>query len=170
NTASDGSNTLSQLKGFEKQLKEHETLLKQKKINIKKTIEAQVVEEHKRLKDEYDTLKSHLESEYNNCMVDMKQKTYLFKHQLEEQQKSSSDDLERQYKSRISTLEKSIVVKDKEIGKLSTSIFHLKNDKKDTKKDFTSAKKTIKVLDGIIYNKDKTIIAYNEGVQKINPG
>ncbi|CAI2198778.1 1682_t:CDS:2, partial [Funneliformis geosporum] len=95
----------------------------------------------------------------------MKQKTYLFKHQLEKQQKSSSDDLERQYKSRISTLEKSIVVKDKEIGKLSASISHLKNDKKDIKKDFTSTKKTIKVLDGIIYSKDKTIIAYNKGTK-----
>jgi hypothetical protein len=103
-------------------------------------------------------------------MVDMKQKTYLFKHQLEDQQKSSSDNLEKQYKSRISTLQKSIVVKDKEIGKLSASIPQLKNDKNALKKDFASAKKTIKVLDGIIYNKDKTIIAYNEGVQKINPG
>jgi exonuclease VII large subunit len=170
NTASDGSSTLSKLDGFEKQLEEREALLKQKENNIKKTIEDRIAEEHKRLKDEYDALKSRLENEYNNCMVDMKQKTYLFKHQLEDQQKSSSDNLEKQYKSRISTLEKSIVVKDKEIGKLSASIPQLKNDKNALKKDFASAKKTIKVLDGIIYSKDKTIIAYNEGVQKINPG
>jgi hypothetical protein len=170
NTASDGSSTLSKLDGFEKQLEEREALLKQKENNIKKTIEDRVAEEHKRLKDEYDALKSRLESEYNNCMVDMKQKTYLFKHQLEDQQKSSSDNLEKQYKSRISTLQKSIVVKDKEIGKLSASIPQLKNDKNALKKDFASAKKTIKVLDGIIYSKDKTIIAYNEGVRKINPG
>jgi hypothetical protein len=59
-------------------------------------------------------------------MIDMKQITYSFKHQLEDQQKSSSDNLEKQYKSRISTLEKSIVVKDKKIGKLSASIPNLK--------------------------------------------
>src|SRR5215216_4878985 len=170
NTASDGSSTLSRLDGFEKQLEEREALLKQKENNIKKTIEDQVAEEHKRLKDEYDALKDRLEGEYNKCMIDMKQKTYLFKYQLEEQQKSSSDDLERQYKSRIYALDKSNAVKDKEIGKLSASISQLKNDKNALKKDFASAKKTIKVLDGIIYSKDQTIIAYNDGIRKINPG
>ncbi|POG72349.1 hypothetical protein GLOIN_2v1840539 [Rhizophagus irregularis DAOM 181602=DAOM 197198] len=98
--------------------------------NIKKTIEAQV-EERKRLKDEYDALMARKESEYNNCMVDMKQKIFSFKHQLEDQHKSHSTDLEWQYKSQITTLEKSIVVKDKEIGKLSATISQLKNDKKD---------------------------------------
>ncbi|CAI2191873.1 1747_t:CDS:2, partial [Funneliformis geosporum] len=140
-----------------------------KENNIKKTIETQIDEKHKYLKDEYNALKDHLEGEYNKCMIDMKQTTYSFKHQLEDQQKSSSDNLEKQYKSRISTLEKSIVVKDKEIGKLSASISQLKNDKNALKKDFASAKKTIKVLDGIIYSKDKTIITYNEGLQEINP-
>ncbi|CAI2200063.1 16764_t:CDS:2, partial [Funneliformis geosporum] len=81
-----------------------------------KTIEAQVAEERKRLKDEYDALMFCKESEYNNCMVNMKQKTYLFKHQLEEQQKSGSDDLERQYKSRIYALDKSNTVKDKRLA------------------------------------------------------
>ena len=85
NVIPEGSSTLSRLNGFEKQLEEREALLKQKEINIKKTIEAQVAEERKHLKDEYDALKSRLESEYNNCMVDMKQKIYSFKHQLEEQ-------------------------------------------------------------------------------------
>src|ERR1043165_646713 len=84
-------------------------------------------------------------------MVDMKQTIYSFKHQLEEQQKSSSADLERQYKSRISALEKSIVIKDKEIGKLSSSISQAKKDKSELKKDFASAKKIIKELDDIIY-------------------
>ncbi|CAI2199602.1 9314_t:CDS:1, partial [Funneliformis geosporum] len=116
----------------------------QQENNIKKIIEAQVTEEHKRLKDEYDALKSCLESKYNNCMVDMKQKTYLFKHQLEKQQKSSSDNLERQYKSRIYALDKSNAMKDKEIDKLSATISQLKNDKNALKKDFASAKKTIK--------------------------
>ncbi|CAI2198939.1 8990_t:CDS:2, partial [Funneliformis geosporum] len=115
---------------FEKQLEEREALLKQKENNIKKTIEDQVAEERKRLKDDYDDRKVHLE---------------------EDQQKSSSDNLKKQYKSRISTLEKSIIVKDKEIGKLSVSISQLKNDKNALKKDFTSTKKTIKVLDDIIY-------------------
>ncbi|CAI2187305.1 19016_t:CDS:2, partial [Funneliformis geosporum] len=111
-----------------KQLEEYEVLLKQKENNIKKTIEDQVAEQHKCLKDDYDDCKVHLE---------------------EYQQKSSSDNLEKQYKSRISTLEKSIIVKDKEIGKLSASISQLKNDKNALKKDFASAKKTIKVLDAV---------------------
>ncbi|CAI2198122.1 12532_t:CDS:1, partial [Funneliformis geosporum] len=169
NTSSDGSSTLFRLDGFEKQLEECELRVQQWENNIKKTIEAQVAEERKRLKDECDALMFRKESEYNNCMVDMKQKTYLFKHQLEEQQKSGSDDLERQYKSRIYVLDKSNAVKDKEIGKLSASIFQLKNDKNALKKDFASVKKTIKILDGIIYSKDKTIIAYNEGLRKIKP-
>jgi hypothetical protein len=123
NTTSDGSGTLSRLDGFEKQLEERELHVQQRENNIKKTIEAQVAEEHKRLKDEYDALKFRLESEYNNCMVDMKQKTYSFKHQLESQHNSRSADLEKQYKSRISALDKSNAVKDKEIGKLSSTIF-----------------------------------------------
>ncbi|CAI2198004.1 14946_t:CDS:2, partial [Funneliformis geosporum] len=133
---------------FEKQLKERETLLRQKEINIKKTIETQVTEEHKRLKDEYDILKSRLEKE---------------------QQKSGSDNLKRQYKSHINSLYKSNAMKDKEIGKLSATISQLKKDKNALKQDFASAKKNIKVLDGIIYSKDQIIIAYNEGLQKINP-
>ncbi|CAI2194547.1 15701_t:CDS:2, partial [Funneliformis geosporum] len=132
-----------------------------KENNIKKSIEDRVAEEHKRLKDNYDDHKVHLEGEYNKCMIDMKQTTYSFKHQLEYQQKSGSDNLEKQYKS---------LVKDKEIDKLSASISHLKNDKNALKKDFASAKKTIKTLDGIIYSKDQTIIAYNNGIKKINPG
>ena len=170
NTTSDGSSTFSRLDGFEKQLEEREALLKQKEINIKNTVEAQVTEERKLLKDEYDALKNHLESEYNKCMVDMKQTIYSFKHQLEEQQKSSSDDLDMQYKSRISALDKSIIVKDKEIGKLSSSISQAKKDKNDLKKDLASAKKIIKELDDIIYNKDQTIIAYNDEIRSINPG
>ncbi|RIA82542.1 hypothetical protein C1645_835194 [Glomus cerebriforme] len=115
NTTSDGSNILFQLDGFEKQLEEHELHVQQQENNIKKTIETQVAEERKCLKDEYDALMARKESEYNNCMIDMKQKIYSFKHQLEDQHKSCSNDLERQYKSRISALEKPIVIKDKEI-------------------------------------------------------
>ncbi|CAI2194517.1 20174_t:CDS:2, partial [Funneliformis geosporum] len=123
NTASDD--------GFKKQLKEHETLLRQKEINIKKTIKTQVAKEHKYLKDEYDTLKSRLET---------RRATEI-----------RSDDLERQYKFRINTLDKSNAMKDKEISKLSATIFQLKKDKNALKQDFTSAKKNIKVLDSIIY-------------------
>ncbi|CAI2200703.1 11543_t:CDS:2, partial [Funneliformis geosporum] len=54
NTASDGSSILSRLDGFEMQLEEREALLKQKKNNIKKTIEDRIAEEHKYLKDDYD--------------------------------------------------------------------------------------------------------------------
>jgi chromosome segregation ATPase len=170
NVIPEGSSTLSRLDGFEKQLEEREHHLQQQEINIKNTVETQVAEERKRLKDEYDTLKNRLESEYNKCMVDMKQTIYSFKHQLEEQQKSRSVDLEGQYKSRISALEKSIVIKDKEIGKLSSSISQAKKDKSELKKDLASAKKIIKELDDIIYNKDQTIIAYNDGIRSIDPG
>ncbi|CAI2194481.1 14371_t:CDS:1, partial [Funneliformis geosporum] len=51
---------------FKKQLEKREALLKQKENNIKKTIENQVAEEYKRLKNEYDTLIAHKENEYNN--------------------------------------------------------------------------------------------------------
>lgn len=44
--------------------------------------------------------------------------TYSFKHQLEDQHKFHSVDLKRQYKSQIVTLEKAMVKKVKEIGKL----------------------------------------------------
>ncbi|RGB31550.1 hypothetical protein C1646_763932 [Rhizophagus diaphanus] len=120
------------------QLEEREALLKQKEINIKNTIEVQVAEERKHLKDEYDALKIRLESEYNKCMVDMKQTTYSFKNQLEDQHNSRSADLEKQYKSRISVLEKANIVKDKEIGRLSTSLSRSKNEIKDLKHALSS--------------------------------
>ncbi|PKK41019.1 hypothetical protein RhiirC2_805101, partial [Rhizophagus irregularis] len=120
----------------------------QKENNIKKTIEAQIAEERKHLKDEYDALKSRLESEYNNCMVDMKQKTYSFKHQLESQHNSRLAELEKQYKSHISALDKANAVKDKEIGKLSSTISQLKNEKWDIKK---TADSVCKDLEDIIF-------------------
>ncbi|CAB5386308.1 unnamed protein product [Rhizophagus irregularis] len=161
NTTSDGSSTFSRLDGFEKQLEKREALLRQKENNIKKTIEAQIAEERKHLKDEYDALKSRLESEYNNCMVDMKQKTYSFKHQLESQHNSRSAELEKQYKSHISALDKANAVKDKEIGKLSSTIFQLKNEKWDIKK---TAESVCKDLEDIIFTKDLKIIALNDQV------
>ncbi|PKC15078.1 hypothetical protein RhiirA5_408662 [Rhizophagus irregularis] len=145
NTASDGSSTLSRLDGFEKRLEEREALLKQKENNIKITIEAQIGEERKRLKDEYDALKLRLESEYNKSSA----------------RRPRSAELEKQYKSRISTLEKAMVEKDREVGKLSSAVFQAKKDKNDLKKSLSSAKKTIKLLDDIIFAKDQTIIAYN---------
>ena len=83
NVIPEGSATLSRLDGFEKQLEERELRIQQWENNIKKTIEDQVAEERKCLKDEYDALMARKESEYNNCMVDMQQKLYSFKHQLE---------------------------------------------------------------------------------------
>ena len=100
----------------------------------------------------------------------MKQTIYSFKHQLEDQHNSHSSDLKRQYKSCISALDKSIIVKDKLIGKLLSSISQAKKDKNDLKKDLASAKKIIKELDDIIYSKNQTIIAYNDGIRSINPG
>ncbi|UZO09558.1 uncharacterized protein OCT59_029776 [Rhizophagus irregularis] len=126
--------------GFEKRLEEREALLKQKENNIKITIEAQIGEKRKRLKDEYDALKLRLETSAR---------------------RPRSAELEKQYKSRISTLEKAMVEKDREVGKLSSAVFQAKKDKNDLKKSLSSAKKTIKLLDDIIFAKDQTIIAYN---------
>ncbi|CAI2197226.1 18369_t:CDS:2, partial [Funneliformis geosporum] len=75
--------------GFKKQLEKREALLIQKEINIKKTIEDQVDEKCKYLKDEYYAFMVRKESEYYNCM--------------------------RQYKSHICALDKSNAAKDKEI-------------------------------------------------------
>src|SRR6266542_553902 len=166
NVIPEGSATLSRLDGFEKQLEEHELRVQQRENNIKKTIEAQVAEERKCLKDEYDALKVPLEREYNNCMVDMQQKLYSFKHQLEGQHKSRSDALEKQYKAQITTLEKSIVIKDKEIGKLSATISQLKNDKKDIKK---SVERKCKDLEDVIFAKDLKIIALNDKIISYAP-
>jgi hypothetical protein len=166
NTTSDGSSTLSWLDGFEKQLEERELCVQQRENNIKKTIENQVAVERKYLKDEYDALMARKESEYNNCMVDMKQTIYSFKNQLENQHKSRSDNLEKQYKAQIITLEKSIVIKDKEIGKLSATIFQLKNDKKDIKK---SVERKCKDLEDVIFAKDLKIIALNDKIISYAP-
>jgi hypothetical protein len=62
-----------------------------------------------------------------------------------------------------------MVEKDREVGKLSSAVFQAKKDKNDLKKSLSSAKKTIKLLDVIIFAKDQTIIAYNEGIRVINP-
>src|SRR5271154_2445467 len=166
NITPDGSNTLFRLDGFEKQLEEREALLKQKEINIKNTVDSQLGEEHKRLKDEYDDLKIRLENEYNKCFVDMKQKTYSFKHQIESQQNSHSADVERQYKARIATLDKAMTVKDKEIGKLSSTISQLKNDKKDIKK---SAERKYQELENVIFAKDLKIITLNDRIISYTP-
>ena len=91
----------------------------------------------------------------------LKQKIYSFKHQLEDQHKSHSADLERQYKSQITTLKKSIVIKDKEIGKLFATIFQLKNDKKNIKK---SVERSKNLLEDIIFAKDLKIIALNDKI------
>ena len=166
NVIPEGSTTFSRLDGFEKQLEERERSIQQKENNIKNTVEARVSEERKVLRDHYDALMSRKESEYNNCMVDMKQTLYSFKYQLENQHKSSSADLERQYKSRISALNKSIVVKDKEIGKLSSTISQLKNEKRDIKK---TSEHRYHDLEDIIFAKDLKIITLNDRIISFNP-
>jgi len=102
-------------------------------------------------------------------MVVMKQTIYSFKHRLEEQQKFSSADLEKQYKFRISTLNKANIEKDKEIDKLFILLSWSKNKIKNLKYALSLVKNTIKILDDIIYFKDQTIIAYSDGIRFINP-
>src|SRR6266496_1828876 len=70
NVIPEGTTTFSRLDGFEKQLEERKHHLQQQEINIKNTVESQVAEKRKRLKDEYDTPIACKESEYNKCMVD----------------------------------------------------------------------------------------------------
>src|SRR5438874_2443784 len=91
---------------------------------------------------------------------------YSFKNQLENQHKSRSDNLKKQYKAQITTLEKSIVIKDKEIGKLSATISQLKNDKKDIKK---SVKRKCKDLKDVIFAKDLKIITLNDKINSYAP-
>ena len=74
--------------------------------------------------------------------------------------------MERQYKSHISTLDKANAIKDKEIGKLSSTIFQLKNEKKDIKK---SAEHKCKDLEDVIFTKDLKIIALNDKIISYNP-
>ncbi|PKC08251.1 hypothetical protein RhiirA5_417181 [Rhizophagus irregularis] len=102
------------------------------------------LEEH-----EYDALKSRLESEYNNCMHN-----------------SHLAELEKQYKSHISALDKANAIKDKEIGKLSSTISQLMNEKWDIKK---TADSVCKDLEDIIFTKDLKIIALNDRVIFSNP-
>ncbi|CAI2196283.1 17395_t:CDS:2, partial [Funneliformis geosporum] len=83
-----------------------------------------------------------------------------FEKQLEKHE------LHRQYKSQITTLEKSIVIKGKEIGKLSSTISQLKNDKKDIKK---SAERKCNELEDVIFVKDLKIIALNDKIISYNP-
>ena len=67
-------------------------------------------------------------------------------------------------------MDKSIVVKDKEIDKLSSAISQTKKDKNNLKKNLVCHRQTIKELDDIIHAKDQTIIIYYEGIRSINPG
>jgi len=75
-------------------------------------------------------------------------------------------ELDKQYKSRISALNKSIVEKDKKISKLSSFISQLKNKKRDIRK---SAKHKYKDLKDIIFIKDLKIIAFNNQIIFFNP-
>jgi hypothetical protein len=155
NTTSDGSNALSRLDGFEKQLEERETLLRQKENNIKASINSKVEEERKRLKDEYDTLKKNLHSEYEKVFADLKLSSYRVKQQLEEN-----------YQSRISSLNNALRMKDKKIGKMSSDIVFIKNAKEDLKK---SADHKYRGLEDVIFAKDLKIIALNDQIVSLTP-
>uniref|UniRef100_U9SLH7 Uncharacterized protein n=1 Tax=Rhizophagus irregularis (strain DAOM 181602 / DAOM 197198 / MUCL 43194) TaxID=747089 RepID=U9SLH7_RHIID len=67
NTISEGTNTLSRLDGFEKQLEEREALLKQKENNIKNTIEAQTEEKEIKVKREF------VENEFEDIKTEEKE-------------------------------------------------------------------------------------------------
>ncbi|RIA82516.1 hypothetical protein C1645_835238 [Glomus cerebriforme] len=90
----------------------------------------------------------------------------LLRKKPEDQHKSHFADLERQYKSRISTLEKAMVGKDKEIGKLSSTVSQLKNEKKDIKK---LAERKYKDLEDVIFAKDLKIITFNDQIFNFSP-
>ena len=59
-----------------------------------------------------------------------------------------------------------MTVKDKEIGKLSSTISQLKNDKKDIKK---SAERKYQELEDIIFAKDLKIITINDRIISYTP-
>ena len=66
-------------------------------------------------------------------------------------------------------MDKANVVKDKEIGRLSTSLVCNKQTIKDLKHALSSIKNTIKILDDIIFAKDQAIITYYDGFRSIKP-
>ena len=73
--------------------------------------------------------------------------------------------MEWQSKTHIFTLEKSIVIKDKEIGKLTSNISQLKNKKRDIKK---STKHHYHDLEDVIFAKDLKIITLNDQIILFN--
>ncbi|KAF0551103.1 tail protein: PROVISIONAL [Gigaspora margarita] len=105
-----------ELDGFEKQLEECKTYLLQEKNNINKTIETQVGKEHKHLKDEYNALKIHLET---NAKKDKEiRKLTSTNSQLKNDKKNIKKLAEQKYKE----LEDIIFVKDLKIITLNDQI------------------------------------------------
>jgi hypothetical protein len=94
NATPDGSNALSRLDGFEKQLEECEALLKQKENNTKNTIESKVREECKRTRNEFENLSQQLQDEHEK--VNNKLQFSLDIHKIE---------LDKKYNSHVSQLE-----------------------------------------------------------------
>lgn len=109
----DGTAALSRLDGFEKQLEERDTQLKQKENNIKSIIESKVAEERKRIKDEYDDLSQQLQTKYGKVFGDLEFKAQTLKIKLEHQYNSRVSELEEKNRSRSSSLEVSLRKKDK---------------------------------------------------------
>ena len=144
NTASDGSSTLTRLDSFEKQLEEREALLRQKENSIKKAIETQVALERKHLKDEYDDLELQLRTRYELIFKDLENKSFTLSNQLESQ-----------YKTRHSSLDRIQHKKDKEIGKISSAFTKAKDEIKELKKFYEHE---YRILADVIKAKDLKII------------
>ncbi|CAG8807843.1 30550_t:CDS:2 [Gigaspora margarita] len=119
NNISNGSSTLFWLDGFEKQLEEYKIHLLQEKNNIKKTIETQPKKN------------TSFNSKGKKKIKIAKRDEALAKEI--NQYNSYSAELKKQYKSHISALNKANTKKDKEIRKLSSTIFQFKNNKKNIK-------------------------------------
>ncbi|RIA88023.1 hypothetical protein C1645_826965 [Glomus cerebriforme] len=72
----------------------------------------------------------------------------------------------KQYKSCISSLEEALLIKDKEISKLSSTVFQVKNNIKDLKK---SAECRYRELEDIIFVEYLKIIALEDQIISFAP-
>ena len=155
NATPDGSSALSRLDGFEKQLEEREASLKLKENNIKKSIESQVSEERKHLKDGYDYLELQLKTKYEQIFREIENRSFTIKSQLESGYNSRTSELEMEYRSRFSSLDATLRKKDKEIAKISSAFTKAKDEIKDLK---TFYEHEYRILVDVINAKDLKII------------
>ncbi|CAB5354516.1 unnamed protein product [Rhizophagus irregularis] len=152
NTTPDGSNALSRLAEFEKQLDERERFLLQQENNIKNTIESKVKDECKRTKEQYDNLSQQLRAEHEEVYNKLQFSSEMLKIKLEHQYNDRVSELEKKNKSHSSSLEVSLRKKDKEIEKLTSAITKAKNKYRD--------------LEDVILAKDLKIIDLDDKLHK----